>query len=87
MSKRRGTAVTPKTVIVKLGATYRDARGTLVIAEDFEVGPRGRTGRVVVCAADSELRFPRRWYCRAAELEEAPGQVDLDLPTAGGGRS
>ena len=86
MSKRRGTTAAPKAVIVKLGATYRNASGTVVIAEDFEVGPRGRTGRVVVCAADSVQRFPRRWYCRAAELEEVPGQVELGLPPAGGGR-
>ena len=84
MRKSRGPAAAPKAVI-KLGATYRDARGTPVVAEDFEVGPRGRTGRVIVCAADSDLRFPRRWYCRAAELEDVPGQGELDMPPAGGG--
>ena len=71
--------------LVKLGATYRDRRGTLVTAEDFERCPRGRTGRVIVCAADGLLRFPRRWLCRAAELIEVPEQPSLPLTPDDGG--
>jgi len=85
MKKRTGTAAAPRAVI-RLGATYRDGKGTLVTAEDFELGPRGRTGRVIVCAADGLLRFPRRWHCRAADLVEVPEQGDLPLVPADGGQ-
>jgi hypothetical protein len=84
MRKRSDTAAATK-ALIRLGATYRDRRGTLVTAEDFEFGPRGRTGRVVVCAADGLLRFPRRWYCRATDLVEVPEQGDLALIPADGG--
>jgi len=65
---------------VRLGAAYRDRKGVLVEAEDFELGPRGRTGRVIVRATDGVLRFPRRWICGAEELVEVPEQRALPLP-------
>lgn len=86
MKKRRGATAAPKAVIIKIGATYRDRAGILVVAEDFELGPQGRTGRVIVCAADGVLRFPRRWFCRADELVEVhPEQTALSLSPASGG--
>jgi hypothetical protein len=55
--------------ILKVGATYLDrSRGVLVTLEDHEIVGGRRTGRVVVCAADGVLRFPRRWYCREPDL-------------------
>ena len=84
MRKHKDAAATPRTVI-RLGATYQDRKGAFVIAEEFEFGPLGRTGRVIVCADDERLRFPRRWYCRATDLVEVPEQGDLPLiPTDGG---
>ena len=60
MKERRGAAAAQKAAIVKIGATYRDRDGILVVAEDFEIGKQGRTGRVIVCAADG-CRF--RKFC------------------------
>ena len=85
MKKRKGATAAPKAVIIKLGATYRDRDGILVVAEDFEIGNQGRTGRVIVCAADRLLRFPRRWFCRAGDLVEVPEQATLPLGPAGAG--
>lgn len=59
--------------ILKVGETYLDrSRGVLVTMEDHEIVGGRRTGRVVVCAADGVLRFPRRWYCRTPDLVEPP---------------
>ena len=59
--------------ILKVGETYLDrSRGVLVTMEDHEIVGGRRTGRVVVCAADGVLRFPRRWYCRAPDLVDPP---------------
>ncbi len=86
MTARRRTVPAPAPApLIRLGALYRDRRGALVTAEDFEFGPRGRTGRVIVCAADGLLRFPRRWLCRAAELTEVPQQPSLPLTPGDGG--
>ena len=55
--------------VLKIGDTYLDrSRGVLVTLEDHEVRGGRRTGRVIVCAADGVLRFPRRWYCREPDL-------------------
>lgn len=78
--RRRATKAAPLAPLVRLGGTYRDRKGVLVEAEDFEFGPRGRTGRIIVRAADGVPRFPSRWFCRATELVEAPEQRDLPLP-------
>jgi hypothetical protein len=83
--RRRATKAAALGPLVKLGETYRDRRGVLVEAEDFEFGPRGRTGRVIVRAADGVPRFPSRWICRATELVETPEQRDLPLPGGEGG--
>ncbi len=59
--------------ILKVGETYLDrSRGVLVTMEDHEIVGGRRTGRVVVCAADGVLRFPRRWYCRVPDLADPP---------------
>ncbi len=59
--------------ILKVGETYLDrSRGVLVTMEDHEIVHGRRTGRVVVCAADGVLRFPRRWYCRVPDLVDPP---------------
>jgi hypothetical protein len=59
--------------ILKVGETYLDrSRGVLVTMEDHEIVAGRRTGRVIVCAADGVLRFPRRWYCREPDLVEPP---------------
>jgi hypothetical protein len=65
--------------ILKLGETYLDrSRGVVVTLEEFEVTEGRRTGRVVVCAADGVLRFPRRWYCREPDLVERPVRSSAD---------
>ena len=62
--------------ILKVGETYLDrSRGVLVILEDHEIVRGRRTGRVIVCAADGVLRFPRRWYCRELDLVRAPSSM------------
>jgi hypothetical protein len=59
--------------ILKVGATYLDrSRGVLVTLEDHEIVGGRRTGRVIVCAADGVLRFPRRWHCREPDLVPPP---------------
>jgi hypothetical protein len=59
--------------ILKVGETYLDrSRGVLVTLEDHEIVAGRRTGRVIVCASDGVLRFPRRWYCRAPDLVPPP---------------
>ena len=59
--------------ILKVGETYLDrSRGVLVTMEDHEIVGGRRTGRVVVCAADGVMRFPRRWYCRVPDLVTPP---------------
>jgi hypothetical protein len=59
--------------ILQVGATYFDrSRGVLVTLEDHEIRDGRRTGRVIVCAADGVLRFPRRWYCREPDLVPPP---------------
>lgn len=59
--------------ILKVGETYLDrSRGVLVTLEDHEIVGGRRTGRVIVCAADGVLRFPRRWYCREPDLVRPP---------------
>jgi hypothetical protein len=59
--------------VLKVGETYFDrSRGVLVTLEDHEIREGRRTGRVVVCAADGVLRFPRRWYCREPDLVRPP---------------
>ena len=59
--------------ILKVGDTYLDrSRGVLVTLEDHEIVGGRRTGRVIVCAADGVLRFPRRWYCREPALVRPP---------------
>ena len=59
--------------VLKMGDTYLDrSRGVLVTLEDHEVRGGRRTGRVIVCAADGVLRFPRRWYCREPDLVRPP---------------
>ena len=64
--------------IIKIGGLYRDtARGVLVEAEDHEILGGRRTGRIVVCAADGKERFPRRWYCHAADLAEVQEEFQL----------
>jgi hypothetical protein len=85
VKKRSDAAAATKAVIIKLGATYRDRDGILVVAEEFEVGKQGRTGRVIVCGVDGVLRFPRRWFCRARDLIEVPEQAMLPLGPAGEG--
>lgn len=66
--------------ILKVGGTYLDrSRGVLVTIEDHEIAGGRRTGRVIVCAADGALRFPRRWYSRGADLVEAPS-AQASLP-------
>ena len=63
----------PRRCILRIGATYVDrSRGVLVTLEDHEIVGARRTGRVIVCAADGVLRFPRRWYCREADLVRPP---------------
>jgi hypothetical protein len=60
--------------ILKVGGTYLDrSRGVLVTLEDHEIQGGRRTGRVIVCATDGVLRFPRRWYSHQVDLVEAPG--------------
>ena len=69
--------------ILKVGATYLDrSRGVLVTLEDHEIVGGRRTGRVVVCAADGVLRFPRRWYCREPDLVPPPRGGMADHPGA-----
>jgi hypothetical protein len=69
--------------ILKVGETYLDrSRGVLVTLEDHEIVAGRRTGRVVVCAADGVLRFPRRWYCRVPDLVRAPRAVTTGHPGA-----
>ena len=64
---------TPQRRILKVGETYLDrSRGVLVTMEDHEIVAGRRTGRVIVCAAEGVLRFPRRWYCRVPDLVEPP---------------
>ncbi len=59
--------------VLKIGDTYVDrSRGVLVTLEDHEVRSGRRTGRLIVCAADGVLRFPRRWYCREPDLVRPP---------------
>ncbi len=63
----------PHRRILKVGETYLDrSRGLLVTLEDHEIVRGRRTGRVVVCAADGVLRFPRRWFCREPDLIRPP---------------
>jgi hypothetical protein len=69
----KGKKAVPQGRILKVGETYLDrSRGVLVTMEDHEIAAGRRTGRVIVCAADGVLRFPRRWYCRAPDLVEPP---------------
>lgn len=69
--------------IIKTGGLYRDtARGILVSAEDHEILQGRRTGRIVVCAADGRERFPRRWLCKVADLEEFP-EWAMPVPPSG----
>lgn len=76
--KRLKTAAEAPQRIIKVGGLYRDtARGVTVTAEDHEIRDGHRTGRIIVCAADGRLRFPRRWYCRVEELADV--QCDLAL--------
>lgn len=70
MKRRKASAPAPARII-KIGGLYRDtARGVTVTAEDHEIVGGHRTGRIVVCAADGRLRFPRRWLCDARDLVE-----------------
>ena len=70
--------------VIKIGGLYRDtARDIPVSAEDHEILQGRRTGRIVVCAADGRERFPRRWLCKAADLEEFP---EWAVPIPPGGR-
>ncbi len=63
----------PPRRILKVGETYLDrSRGVLVTLEDHETLAGRRTGRVIVCAADGIVRFPRRWYCRSPDLVPPP---------------
>lgn len=83
MSRTRANAVVPDRII-KIGGLYRDtARGVVVEAEDHEILGGRRTGRIVVCAADGEERFPRRWYCQAADLAEVQEEFQLHPPDHG----
>jgi hypothetical protein len=55
--------------VLKVGDMYLDrSRGVLVTLEEHEIRAGRRTGRVIVCAADGVLKFPRRWYCREPDL-------------------
>ncbi len=68
--------------VIKIGGLYRDtACDMLVSADDHEILQGRRTGRIVVCAADGRERFPRRWLCKASELEEPSAGVVLDPST------
>jgi len=63
----------PHRRILKVGETYLDrSRGVLVTLEDHEIVGGRRSGRVIVCAVDGVLRFPRRWYCREPDLVRPP---------------
>ena len=74
----KGRKAVPQGRILKVGETYLDrSRGVLVTMEDHEIVAGRRTGRVIVCAADGVLRFPRRWYCRVPDLVEAPRSASL----------
>ncbi len=74
--KRAGSA--PRRII-KVGGLYRDtASGVTVTAEEHEMRDGHRTGRVLVCAADGKVRFPRRWYCRDVDLADV--QTDFMEP-------
>ncbi len=81
MKRQKRAAAGPQRII-KLGGLYRDTvRGVTVTAEDHEIEHGHRTGRIIVCAADGRLRFPRRWYCRAEHLADVQcelGALHLD---------
>ena len=83
MRRTRAIPMVPDRII-KIGGFYRDtARDVLVEAEDHEILGGQRTGRIVVCAADGKERFPRRWYCQAADLAEVQEEFRLHSPGQG----
>jgi hypothetical protein len=83
--KRQRTAAPAPRRIIKVGGLYRDtARGVTVTAEDHEIRGGLRTGRILVCAADGKLRFPRRWYCRDVDLAEVQGDLAPPSPSDDG---
>jgi len=75
MSRPKAAAPAPRRII-KVGGLYRDtARGVTVTAEDHGIRKGHRTGRILVCAADGKVRFPRRWYCAEADLADVQGDL------------
>jgi hypothetical protein len=77
----KGKKAVPQRRILKVGETYLDrSRGVLVTMEDHEIVAGRRTGRVIVCAADGVMRFPRRWYCRAPDLVAPPRSASPGHP-------
>jgi hypothetical protein len=86
--KRRKTAKVAPQRIIKMGGLYRDTvRGVTVTAEDHEMRDGHRTGRIIVCAADGKVRFPRRWYCDATDLAEVQCELPSLVPNDDGVRS